>query len=154
MNREDVIRMAREAGFESFDHRADDWVCFGDEIERFANLVAAEERERIKWDTIHSCHPECDKPVCVAIRKAVAAEREKVAQWMMAHGYATGHGDTIEDLLVALDIEIVDRWTRAVVNAVHGEREACAAILDTMAAKDKLSNYYVVAALAIRARGQ
>ena len=83
MNRDDIIRMAQEAGFESFDHRADDWVCFGDEIERFANLVAAAERERIKWDTIHSCHPECDKPVCVAIRKAVAEEREACAKVCM-----------------------------------------------------------------------
>lgn len=33
------------------------------------------------------------------------------------------------------------------------EREACAKVLDEMAAKDKLTNYYVVAALAIRERG-
>jgi hypothetical protein len=33
------------------------------------------------------------------------------------------------------------------------EREACAKVLDEMAAQDKHSNYYVVAAKAIRARG-
>lgn len=33
------------------------------------------------------------------------------------------------------------------------EREACAKLLDEMAAADKLSNYYQVAALAIRERG-
>ena len=33
------------------------------------------------------------------------------------------------------------------------EREACAKLLDDLAAKDKLSNYYKVAALAIRERG-
>ena len=33
------------------------------------------------------------------------------------------------------------------------EREACAKVLDEMAAKDKLSNYYKVAALTIRERG-
>jgi hypothetical protein len=41
MNREDIIRMAREAG-------GDDWGIFRDfmpEIECFANLVAAAERE-------------------------------------------------------------------------------------------------------------
>ena len=32
-----------------------------------------------------------------------SAEREKVATWMMQCGYATGHGDTIEDLLKELD---------------------------------------------------
>jgi|GEM_PF-3753708 len=37
--------------------------------------------------------------------------------------------------------------------AIEDEREACAKVLDEMAAKDKLSNYYVVAALAIRERG-
>lgn len=34
------------------------------------------------------------------------------------------------------------------------EREACAKILDDMAGKDRLSNYFQVAAIAIRARGQ
>jgi len=33
------------------------------------------------------------------------------------------------------------------------EREACAKLLDEMAAQDKHSNYYVVAAKALRARG-
>jgi hypothetical protein len=41
----------------------------------------------------------------------------------------------------------------AVREAVKAEREACAKVLDEMAAKDRLSNYYQVAALAIRARG-
>ena len=77
MTRDDIIRMAREAcGDPAWDGGVD-WVW--GEVERFANLVAAAERERIKWDTIHSCHPECDKPVCVAIRKAVAEEREACA---------------------------------------------------------------------------
>ena len=75
MNRDDIIRMYEKANGwspEGFDSTVD-------ELERFANLVAAAERERIKWDTIHSCHPECDKPVCVAIRKAVLEEREACA---------------------------------------------------------------------------
>ena len=72
MNKDEIIRMAREAG-------GDDWGIFKDfmpEIERFAALVAAAERERLKWDGIHSCHPECDRPACVNMRKAVEAERE------------------------------------------------------------------------------
>lgn len=36
---------------------------------------------------------------------------------------------------------------------VKAEREACAKVLDEMAEKDKLSNYYQVAALSIRERG-
>ena len=104
MTKEDIIRMAREACGEPAWDGGVEWTW--EELERFANLVAAAERERIKWDTIHSCHPECDKPVCVAMRAAVAEERE-----------------------------------------------ACAKVLDEMAAKDKLTNYYTVAALVIRERG-
>jgi hypothetical protein len=43
-----------------------------------------------------------------------AAEREKLVVWMMAQGYATGHGDTIEGLLEEL------RW-----QVRESEREAC-----------------------------
>lgn len=35
-----------------------------------------------------------------------AAEREKVAKWMIDRGYTTGHGDTIEDLLEELVREV------------------------------------------------
>lgn len=48
-----------------------------------------------------------------------AAEREKVARWMRSMGYATGHGDTTEDLLKELRMEIVEQ-----------EREACARVCD------------------------
>lgn len=75
MNRDDITRMAQEAGFSAY-HLA----VLDQGIYRFANLIAAAERERIKWDGIHSCHSECDKPVCVAIRKAVEAEREACAK--------------------------------------------------------------------------
>ena len=36
----------------------------------------------------------------------VAAEREKLAAWMIANGYATGHGESIEDLLKELEWQI------------------------------------------------
>jgi len=39
----------------------------------------------------------------------VAAEREKVAKWMTVQGYATGHGESIEDLLKELEWQIEDR---------------------------------------------
>jgi hypothetical protein len=41
--------------------------------------------------------------------KAIETEREKVAQWMMTQGYATGHGDTLENLLAELEWQIEDR---------------------------------------------
>jgi hypothetical protein len=79
MTRDDIIRMAREAHLDVYG-LGNDREKFVSVVEHFVNLVAAAEREKIKWDTIHSCHPECDKPVCVAIRAAVAAEREACAR--------------------------------------------------------------------------
>lgn len=29
---------------------------------------------------VHTCHDKCQNPICVAVRKAVAAEREACAQ--------------------------------------------------------------------------
>lgn len=43
------------------------------------------------------------------IDAAIKAEREKVAQWMISHGYATGHGDTTEELLKELEWQIAER---------------------------------------------
>ena len=37
------------------------------------------------------------------------AERQKVAQWMTQRSYATGHGDTVEDLLKELDWQAKER---------------------------------------------
>ena len=46
-----------------------------------------------------------------------AAKREKVVRWMMERGYATGHGDSTEDLLTELDWQIREQ-----------ERKACAKV--------------------------
>ena len=42
-----------------------------------------------------------------------AAERERVAAWMMERGYATGHGDTVEDLLKELEWQIREQEREA-----------------------------------------
>ena len=75
-----VIEMAREAGIVG---------NFWPELERFAELVSADESEKHKWD-IHSCGPTCEKKGCVAVREAVLSEREACAQlcediWQTAH---------------------------------------------------------------------
>jgi hypothetical protein len=31
-------------------------------------------------DDIHTCHHECQRPICVAVREAIAAEREACAK--------------------------------------------------------------------------
>ena len=111
MNREDIIRMAREAG-----------LAYGSDekplgsVTRFAALVAA-------------------------------TERNKLAAWMIKHGYATGHGDTVEDLLKELEWQIEER--------IKNEREACAKVCDVLAVHPEYaSDITKVAAQAIRARGE
>ena len=59
-------------------------------------------------------------------------DKEKVAQWMIRQGYATGHGDTVEDLLKELEWQILENWHRAMVNGMEAEREACAKVCDEM----------------------
>ena len=44
---------------------------------------------------------------------ATIINRQKVAQWMIDRGYATGRGDTIEDLLKELDWQIEERIKNA-----------------------------------------
>jgi hypothetical protein len=96
MTREDIIRMAQEAGFpvQKWDDGLDE-VMDGDnyhiqtdQVIDFANLVAA-------------------------------AERNKVAQWIMARGYSTGHGDTVDDLLKELNWQVREE-----------ERELCAQLCE------------------------
>ena len=45
-----------------------------------------------------------------------ASEREQLAQWMIAHSFATGHGDTFADLLKELE------WQVAELRAVDGRK--------------------------------
>ena len=99
MNREDILRMAREAGWSGLYMTYNeptgrpDWEMVKerltvpvtmDQIERFAALVAA-------------------------------AEREKVAQWMIQRSYATGHGDTTEDLLSELEWQVRESEREAIL---------------------------------------
>jgi hypothetical protein len=45
----------------------------------------------------------------------------EIAEWMMKHGYATGHGDTVVDLLTELEWQVAEK-----------EREACAKLCESM----------------------
>jgi hypothetical protein len=55
---------------------------------------------------------------------AQAAERNKLASWMIAQGYATGHGDTMEQLLEELGGQAIIRMVRVAEERVKAEREA------------------------------
>lgn len=77
MNRKDIIRMAWKAGFERLGHTDNDWVCYPEDIERFAALVASAERERIKQANA----PEIERinSYIKKLEDAVKAEREACA---------------------------------------------------------------------------
>ena len=68
----DITRMAQEAGF-ICDESWEQFGLYG--FTRFANVVA----KHLSYDGIHTCNDECQRPVCVAIRKAVEREREACA---------------------------------------------------------------------------
>jgi len=79
------------------------------------------------------------------------SDKEKVAQWMIQHGYATGHGDTIEDLLNELSWQIVDSCATSMKIGINNERKACALLIEQMG----IEEYGTLAiAAAVRARGQ
>ena len=108
MDREDIIRMAREAGFKVDWQHEDVAEIKAKRYEYFSALVAKH-------------------------------EREKLAAWMMSQGYATGHGDTVEDLLKELEWQIAER-----------EREACAKVVEDYCGAWNDEGYALAAA--IRAR--
>jgi len=58
---------------------------------------------------------DCDEEVLRLVNSAIKAERESVANWLMRKGFATGHGDTIVDMLDELEWQVAER-----------EREECA----------------------------
>jgi hypothetical protein len=67
-----------------------------------------------------------------------AKNRETVAKWMMERGYATGHGESVIDLLTELEWQVAEK-----------EREACAVLCETECAQ----NDGITCAEEIRARG-
>lgn len=49
-------------------------------------------------------------------------ELEKVALWMIEHGYATGHGDTVEDMLGELESQAKERGAKEHINYLDSLR--------------------------------
>jgi len=73
MTRNDIIRMADEAGFR-FPANYD----VAEPIRRLEHFTRLIEKH-LRFDGIHTCNDQCQRPVCVAIRKAVEREREACA---------------------------------------------------------------------------
>jgi len=125
-------------------------------------IAEAEKQEPVAWlstDSISERYLCFDRPLDSDLVQPLyttppAAERKKLAQWMIDRGYATGHGDTVEDLLQELEWQIAENWTRGMVNGVEAEREACAAIARQWDVEHPVSNYGGCIANLIEARGQ
>jgi hypothetical protein len=66
-----------------------------------------------------------------------AAQREKIAAWMWNMGYATRHGDTIEDLLDHLGTQIAERLEAETI----AERQRCAQIAREFDREQPNTNY-------------
>ena len=72
------------------------------------------------------------------------SDKEKVSQWMMDKGYATGHGDSVVDLLQELEWQVAEQ-----------EREACAKVVEADGlARGNEGLVLIKAAGRIRARGE
>ena len=55
MTKEEIIKMAKQAGFERLGHTAEDWVCHLEDIEEFIKLVAEKEREKVTKERDKAC---------------------------------------------------------------------------------------------------
>lgn len=71
------------------------------------------------------CAVELERFYDMAFADGAAAERAKVVEWMAEQGYATGHGDTTEDMLKELEWQIAEREREACARMCEVEYAAC-----------------------------
>jgi hypothetical protein len=93
--KEDILKMARLAG--AHDNGREVRFVEPEYLERFVVLVADAEAKRMFDEGF----------VTVGhMRERIEAERDKIANWMKAQGYATGHSDTVKKILTELQWEV------------------------------------------------
>ena len=137
MTKDDIIRMAREAGYKHPDAvgEAEDFAYF--DFERFAALVAAAERERVAgYMTRRGFEPTSTNDIVEMLEEMFWFSEERFLKSVRTQ--------VVGDALVA---------------AVKAEREACAKICDKKAKewlemRGWLDDFSNEIATAIRARGQ
>lgn len=102
MSREEILKMAQRFG---------DWngqtIEMNDVgLEQFAKAI----EQHFYYDSLHTCHDECQRPACVRFREAVseAVKEERDRTWTKAH------------------------WTEYERSIVKAEREACAQVCDAI----------------------
>lgn len=95
------------------------WMEGGGQTWRFDGKTEPElevDRDFLFWNFIASLDAQSAERTRAEVEKMREDEREKVAKWMIQHGFATGHGDTIEDLLGELAGQILRHMERDVEN--------------------------------------
>ena len=77
MTKEEIIKMAKQAGFERLGHTAEDWVCHLEDIEEFIKLVAdkAIKEALAKEKALQALHDENER---LGLYKDAYAEQEPV----------------------------------------------------------------------------
>ena len=133
MTKDEALKLALEAGAAMI--HGGEHALMGDFAlqtffkKAYAAGAAAErekEKERQRYD-IHSCGPDCDRYICVAVRKARQEERNRV--WTQEH------------------------WTEYERSIAAAEREACVQIVELEAAQYAEPVWAVEIVNDIRARG-
>ena len=127
MNREEIIRMAREAGFRVDWQHADVAEIKAKRYEYFAALVAAAEREKVARWHIDSGY---------------------------ATGHGDTIEGLLEELEREIGFKRAELWIKRINEAVLAEREQCATIAKDWDKDHPNTNYGGCIAAAIRARSK
>ena len=91
MTREEIIRIYNQVSDELCGGKEWAWTGVEEPLQRFAALVAAHREAQ----SIHTCPPDCQKPLCVNRRReiaaAVEAEREAILAVIEAYKVPVGN---------------------------------------------------------------
>ena len=79
--------------------------------------MTRDEIVQIAWDVglFMRSHQSQDEPTKLEqfAERIAAAEKQKVVEYMNSRAFATGHGDTVEDLLKEMEWQIAEREQKA-----------------------------------------
>jgi hypothetical protein len=79
--------------------------------------MTRDEIVQIAWDVglFMRSHQSQDEPTKLEqfAKRIAAAEKQKVVEYMNSRAFATGHGDTVEDLLKEMEWQIAERGQKA-----------------------------------------
>jgi hypothetical protein len=157
MTRDQIIRMAREAGFEQLAPDIEDWVCFTEEIERFAALVAARDTALLRkcLDALEAnCATWREKTEAItALRERLGeSTRDEILRMAREAEFPiTKHLSGRHDIAG----QSVARFERFATLVAAAEREECAKLVEGINPDHQDCNHYDrYIAAAIRARRQ